>query len=147
MRPSRQCCPAWLRDRGGTGPDLRRLCGEFAGAWPCLRLIAASSGITDPLDRAVVEAYWVGNRPLENVRVGCARGHTEPSLHVLDSCRISWGQAVTRDPLVVSGSPLTWDGNTLLWGVSAVSGDNIWAVGTTDYTSTLIVHWNGKSWR
>lgn len=32
----------------------------------------------------------------------------------------------------------------MLWGVSAVSGDNIWAVGTTDYTSTLIVHWNGR---
>lgn len=35
----------------------------------------------------------------------------------------------------------------MLRGVSAVSGDDIWAVGTTDYTSTLIVHWNGTSWR
>jgi hypothetical protein len=30
--------------------------------------------------------------------------------------------------------------------VSAVSRTNIWAVGTTDYADTLIVHWNGSSW-
>jgi hypothetical protein len=34
----------------------------------------------------------------------------------------------------------------MLWSISAVSRTNIWAVGTTDYASTLIVHWNGKSW-
>ena len=33
-----------------------------------------------------------------------------------------------------------------LWSVSAVSRSDIWAVGTTDYASTLIVHWNGTSW-
>jgi hypothetical protein len=34
----------------------------------------------------------------------------------------------------------------LLWAASATSRSNIWAVGTTDYGSTLIVHWNGDSW-
>lgn len=34
----------------------------------------------------------------------------------------------------------------LLWSASATSRDNIWAVGTTDYASTLIVHWNGSAW-
>ena len=34
----------------------------------------------------------------------------------------------------------------LLWSASATSRDNIWAVGTTDYASTLIVHWNGAAW-
>jgi hypothetical protein len=33
-----------------------------------------------------------------------------------------------------------------LWSVSAVSRNDIWAVGTTDYASTLIIHWNGTSW-
>jgi hypothetical protein len=33
-----------------------------------------------------------------------------------------------------------------LFGISAVSRTDIWAVGTTDYASTLIVHWNGTSW-
>jgi hypothetical protein len=34
----------------------------------------------------------------------------------------------------------------MLWSVSAVSRTDIWAVGTTDYASTLIIHWNGKYW-
>jgi hypothetical protein len=34
----------------------------------------------------------------------------------------------------------------LLWAASATSRDSIWAVGTTDYASTLIVHWNGAAW-
>jgi hypothetical protein len=34
----------------------------------------------------------------------------------------------------------------LLWAASATSRDNVWAVGTTDYGSTLIVHWNGTAW-
>jgi hypothetical protein len=34
----------------------------------------------------------------------------------------------------------------VLWGVSAASRTDVWAVGTTDYGSTLIVHWNGTSW-
>jgi hypothetical protein len=34
----------------------------------------------------------------------------------------------------------------LLWGISAVSRTDIWAVGTTDYGSTLIAHWNGTVW-
>jgi hypothetical protein len=34
----------------------------------------------------------------------------------------------------------------LLWSASATSRGNIWAVGTTHYASTLIVHWNGAAW-
>jgi hypothetical protein len=30
--------------------------------------------------------------------------------------------------------------------VAAVTRDNIWAVGNANYSSTLIVHWNGKAW-
>jgi hypothetical protein len=147
---------------GLTGPGLRPLAGQFAGAWPYLRLIAAANGIADPLDRRVVEAYWVGNSLLDNVRVaeygaflderfrrragrgwepiaaaipagalphhsfhvfcvypwtGLLReGRGEPSLHVLDSCRISWGQVVTADPVVVARRPLTWDGRLLALG-------------------------------
>lgn len=39
----------------------------FTGAWPYLQLIAASTGGTDPLAAAVVEAYWVGNRLLDRI--------------------------------------------------------------------------------
>lgn len=49
-------------DRG-----LRALAQQFAGAWPYLQLIAAATGLDDPLDRRVVEAYWVGSRRLDRV--------------------------------------------------------------------------------
>jgi hypothetical protein len=46
---------------------LRALAKQFAGAWPYLELIAGATGIRDPLDRRVVEAYWVGNSLLDRV--------------------------------------------------------------------------------
>ena len=48
---------------------LRDLAGQFEGAYPYLRLIAESNGIADPLDANVVEAYWLGGRLLDHVRV------------------------------------------------------------------------------
>lgn len=48
---------------------LRSLAQQFAGAYPYLELIAQSTGIADPLDRRVVEAYWVGNTLLDRVGV------------------------------------------------------------------------------
>ena len=49
---------------------LRELARSFEGAWPYLELIARESGISDPLDRRVVEAYWLGNELLDGVRPG-----------------------------------------------------------------------------
>lgn len=46
---------------------LRNLAQGFGGAWPYLQLIAGANGIGDPLDRRVVEAYWVGNDLLNGV--------------------------------------------------------------------------------
>jgi hypothetical protein len=57
-------------DRTGTDPaeaDMVARARRFDGAWPYLEIIAASSGIGDPLDRRVVEAYWVGNELLDAV--------------------------------------------------------------------------------
>ena len=47
--------------------DLRALARRFEGAWPYLELIARSNGRPDPLDREVVEAYWLGNELLDRV--------------------------------------------------------------------------------
>ncbi|MGZ6255444.1 MAG: DUF6390 family protein [Candidatus Limnocylindria bacterium] len=44
-------------DDGG----LRSLARGFEGAYPYLQLIAAANDLADPLDRDVVEAYWLGN--------------------------------------------------------------------------------------
>jgi hypothetical protein len=52
---------------GVVDPDLVRLERAFEGAYPYLSLIAAQNGIADPLDRRVVEAYWLGNELLDGV--------------------------------------------------------------------------------
>lgn len=49
-------------DRG-----LVELGRRFEGAFPYLRLIAASNHIEDPFDERVVEAYWTGNELLRRV--------------------------------------------------------------------------------
>jgi hypothetical protein len=40
--------------------ELRALALGFEGAYPYLSLIAAENDIADPLDRRVVESYWLG---------------------------------------------------------------------------------------
>ncbi|HET6213261.1 MAG TPA: DUF6390 family protein [Micromonosporaceae bacterium] len=54
---------------------LVALARQFAGAWPYLALIAAANGRADPLDPAVVEAYWIGNRLLHRVPPGLFAAH------------------------------------------------------------------------
>ena len=46
---------------GGHVEHLSHLARQFEGAWPYLELIAGCNAIADPLDRRVVEAYWVGS--------------------------------------------------------------------------------------
>ena len=53
---------AAVTDRG-----LVDLAKGFLGAWPYLELIARGTGIRDPLDRRVVEAYWVGSPLLDRI--------------------------------------------------------------------------------
>lgn len=52
---------------GTVDAGLQNQARSFAGAWPYLELIAAATGIPDPLDRRVVEAYWVGNALLDRI--------------------------------------------------------------------------------
>ena len=69
-------------------------------------------------------------------------GRTEPSLRVLDSCRISWGQVLTADPLVVLRRPLTWDGHVLALGPPApcpVTACSVQGLCPGDWVS---VHWD-----
>ncbi|TFD54741.1 hypothetical protein E3T55_02850 [Cryobacterium frigoriphilum] len=54
---------------GVTDAGLRELAKGFAGAWPYLELISTATGIRDPLDYRVVEAYWVGSPLLERVGI------------------------------------------------------------------------------
>jgi hypothetical protein len=52
---------------GADDGGLRSMAQQFAGAWPYLQLIAGATGLPDPLDRRVVEAYWVGTPRLGQV--------------------------------------------------------------------------------
>jgi len=70
----------------GVADELRRLASGFEGAWPYLQLIAHGAGVADPLDRRVVEAYWLGTadlpatdgRAFEASLVGRFRSRTDP---------------------------------------------------------------------
>lgn len=59
-----------LLGEGSDGNDereLRELALGFEGAYPYLQLIAKANAIGDPLDRQVVEAYWLGSPLLDAV--------------------------------------------------------------------------------
>ena len=55
---------------GITDPGLAALAQAFHGPLPYLTVMAGVTGIGDPFDRRLVEAYWVGNPILERVDVG-----------------------------------------------------------------------------
>jgi len=50
---------------GDAAAELHHVVRQFDGAWPYLELIGGLTG-RDPMDRQVVEAYWVGNELLEH---------------------------------------------------------------------------------
>lgn len=52
---------------GKVDPGLAQLARGFSGAWPYLELIATATGIGHPLDRRVVEAYWLGSSLLHRI--------------------------------------------------------------------------------
>lgn len=47
--------------------EILRRAREFDGAWAYLEVISAATGVPDPMEPAVVEAYWVGSPLLERV--------------------------------------------------------------------------------
>jgi hypothetical protein len=59
-----------LRDAALAAEDreVRELARGFEGAFPYLQLIAREGGVADPLDRRVVEAYWLGGGLVSRVR-------------------------------------------------------------------------------
>lgn len=151
---------------GAADRGLREQAQQFAGAWPYLELIAGATGIGDPLDGRVVEAYWLGTDLLEQVDfrtfgasllerfrrragkgwgflaeaipVGAQPNHSfhvfgvypwvgllgaerrDTPLHVLEKCRIRWGQvvAVDGDQVIVMSRPLEFDGRRLSLGAN-----------------------------
>ena len=50
-------------------PGLGMLLKEFEVMYPYLKLIADENNIVNPFDEKVVEAYWIGNELLNNVKM------------------------------------------------------------------------------
>lgn len=46
--------------RRGSAAEIRAAAERFSGAWPYLTVLARLTGLDDPLDHRVVEAYWLG---------------------------------------------------------------------------------------
>ena len=70
---------------------------------------------------------------------GCIGESCGPSLSLI----MHWNG--TRWTVVPSPNPQETI-NIALNGIAAVTRDNIWAVGNANYSSTFIVHWNGRAW-
>jgi hypothetical protein len=154
---------------GRADNGFRALARQFEGAWPQLRRIAAATGTADPLDREVVEAYWIGNRLLD--RAGDGEGglphhsfqvfclypwadllpeerSTAQALRVLDQCRIRWGRVVADvdGQVVVESRPLEWDGTHLALGApreeTAVRGvDGVEMIERLSPGEWVALHW------
>jgi hypothetical protein len=58
------------RSGADASTELRRSAQAFEGAYPYLELLAGAVPSHDPLDDAVVEAYWLGNGLLDRIGPG-----------------------------------------------------------------------------
>jgi hypothetical protein len=89
---------------GITDPGLLTMLKKFETLYPYLQLIAMANDIRDPFDDQVVEAYWLGNRLLENVSRRRFYRHLENDLQLRK--KISATQLVsTAAPLAYGAVP------------------------------------------
>ncbi len=65
----RKIISRYLQGEGRLEKKIEKILQEFKGAYPYYQLIARSNKIKNPLDKKVVEAYWIGNNFLDKVRV------------------------------------------------------------------------------
>ncbi|BDT98724.1 DUF6390 family protein [Nocardia sputorum] len=182
---------AALRD--GSDDQVRVVARRFTGAWPYLRVMARMTGIADPLDRRLVESYWLGGgvgaaldpgeftaellallgpvaggywthltqRLAEEAAANhcfhvfgvypwsrlLRHGNGHP-LHVLDSCRITWGTVFDRSGAEVAlrCRTLDWDGERLALHTEtvrtlAIRVDGYAALPDVAVGEQVAVHW------
>ncbi|MEU2173764.1 DUF6390 family protein [Nocardia sp. NPDC019219] len=182
---------AALRD--GSDDQVRAVARRFTGAWPYLRVMARMTGIADPLDRRLVESYWLGGGVGAALDPGeftaellallgpvaggywthltqqlaeeaaanhcfhvfgvypwsrlLRHGNGHP-LHVLDSCRITWGTVFDRSGAEVAlrCRTLDWDGECLALHTEtvrtlAIRVDGYAALPDVALGEQVAVHW------
>lgn len=57
-----------LIEHGQANPELSVLLKQFKTLYPYLQYISRINAIAEPFDEKVVEAYWLGNKLLENIK-------------------------------------------------------------------------------
>ncbi|HEV8223173.1 MAG TPA: PASTA domain-containing protein [Streptosporangiaceae bacterium] len=141
---------------------------RFRVAWLAAALVTAGGLVAGPAAGvAAADACqsWNGGQPA-NPATGTHPVNALTGVAGVAQCDV-WAVGYTQDvntPGSIRALIEHWTGgswavstapplnsNTRLFGVSAVSATNIWAVGTTtdtaaNLTRTLILHWNGSNW-
>ncbi|MFH0804231.1 MAG: DUF6390 family protein [Candidatus Zambryskibacteria bacterium] len=82
-----------LIESGESDIGLSVLLKQFKTLFPYLRYIAKANNISDPFDARVVEAYWLGNRLLENIERNTLYSFLVDDLKVKDKLKskeFSW---------------------------------------------------------
>ena len=59
-RPTRWASAGRRRASARRRPEVASAARRFSGAWPYLQVLARLTGVDDPLDAGLVEAYWLG---------------------------------------------------------------------------------------
>ncbi len=88
-----------LRGYGSSGVvdrGLVELAGAFTGPWPYLTMMAEATGIADPFDVRIVEAYWLGNGLLDRVDTTSFGNHVEE--HFRGRAGAGWGHMTESIP-------------------------------------------------
>lgn len=89
-------------DEGLADPGLEQLLKGFATMYPYLRLIADANNIRDIFNERVVEAYWIGNRLLDQVQVRAFYNHLRDEQR-LDK-RMGWEAVNVLGEKIVRGA-------------------------------------------
>jgi hypothetical protein len=114
-----------------------RFRGRAGHGWEHIALAVSAGAVPHHSFHVFLVYPWVGL---------LRAGRADPSLEVLDSCRISWGRVITADPaggtILVMRRPLRWDGHVLGYGPAvpyqAVTGF-VTGLRPGDWVS---MHWN-----
>jgi hypothetical protein len=127
---------AWAVGAASVGDRSKTLILHWDGTrWT----IAASSTPDGDAELTGVLATWTNNIWAVGMRFPSDCGRGPKCQTVIEH----WNSK--RWKVLPSPNPPS-DYLNMLFAASATSRGDIWAVGTTDYSSTLIVHWNGNAW-
>jgi hypothetical protein len=149
----------WLRVRASTPHGYGNLQGVDAVSADDVWAVGFSN--TGPTPQSLI-LHWNGKR-WSTVPSPNPTGSTDLWRVSATSASNAWAVGYTNPSGCYCGTAaFHWDGKTwkavpspnppasyldAFLGVVAITPDDAWAVGTTDWASTIIEHWNGKDWQ